>query len=149
MLARVKFFDTPRANEIVKGIDDGAPYQGSFMYDALGKESRTLDNGRKARILTDVRVHELTVCHFGSNPATYLAKTAYALLAEYEAKAGRRHSARDDELIEAIVELGIALGARNYQRTTQDAAAPLLDAARTTEHSPLISSIRKLLETIP
>jgi hypothetical protein len=152
MTARVKFFDTPRAHEIVKGLDDGAPYQASYAYDVLGKSVKTLDDGRKARVLTDLRVHELTVCHFGSNPATYLSK-AYALLANYEqlatAKAGRRHSARDDELVEAIAELAIALGAKNYQRTSQDVAAPSVQPTPQPEHGSLISSIRKLLEAVP
>jgi uncharacterized protein len=155
MLADVEFFDTPRAQEIHAGLKKGAPYQASYAYNATKKSLTTLPDGQKARVLEEIRLLELTVCHFGANPATYLSKAA-GLLAEYEAKAGRRHSAADQDWLDQIAPhlneiaaLVLRLGASNIQllsEATADRAAPSVTTrTRTPDGETLLGSIASIL----
>jgi len=142
MMADVEFFDTPQATSIYAGVKKGSPYQASYGYDAPKKSYKQLPNGIKARLLEEIRCHELTVCHFGSNPATYLSK-AGELIAAYEHKAGARHSAADVDDLNEIGARVVRLGATNIALIE---AAPQAIPTRTSTVSDLLTRFDALRE---
>lgn len=155
MQAEVEFFDSPLALNIYAGVKRNAPYMASYQYDAPRKRMVEQPDGRKARMLEEIRLHELTVCHFGSNPATYLSK-AQAMLEDYELKAGRRHSSGDVDALNEIARLLHRLGATNItlieealEETTEDtdakSAAPSVTRTRTAEAERILRSIETIL----
>jgi phage head maturation protease len=113
------FLTTPRADEILEGIKAGIPYQASFGYTvkmATPHKTVKLPNGKPARVLNQIWLHEVSTTHanHAAQPATRvrLGKIE-ALLLEY--KVGRRHGETDLAALRRIALELLDLGADNIQ----------------------------------
>lgn len=77
LLVRRKYLDTPRGNEILQGIQDGAISEMSFAYDAVKVdfEESNDQKGTVLRNLREVRLWETSDVVWGMNPATVASKS--------------------------------------------------------------------------
>ncbi len=126
-----EYLDTERGNEVLEGIKSGAIGEMSYAYDAVKFDFEEKPNSKydfeKVRNLREVRLHEVSDVLWGMNPATQGSKTALAADLEWVAnyltfverlrgtKAGARHSGPDQEKVEQIAALALALGASNIK----------------------------------
>lgn len=118
-----EYLDTPRADEILKGIKAGVITEMSFGFEIpKGKSSfKKLDSGENVRLLHEVKLWECSDVQWGMNPATRAAKsveeladwtaffldnvvaTGLDLRSLFEAKEGRMISTRNLERLKAAV----------------------------------------------
>jgi HK97 family phage prohead protease len=71
-----EYLDTPRADEILKGIQAGAITEMSFGFDVpKGKSSVQTVEGKSIRALHEIRLWECSDVQWGMNPATRAAKS--------------------------------------------------------------------------
>lgn len=75
LLVRREYLDTPRGDEVLKGIISGAISEMSFGYDPIktGKEETT-DDGLPVRNLLEVRLWDTSDVNWGMNEATLASK---------------------------------------------------------------------------
>lgn len=125
------YLNTPRADEVLEGIKDGVPYEMSFGYDALKFDFETPPDARdewdKIRNLREVRIWEVSDVLWGANDATLASKAQLPLefllkQLELHTKAGARHSASDTNLLNAIHQAALELGATNCKGVLEDRA---------------------------
>jgi HK97 family phage prohead protease len=138
-----RYLKSGRGAEVLEGIKDGIPYQASFGYQVIRAEAKALPDGRKARVIKELRLFEVSTTAPGhaANDATRVRLgKALALLEEF--KAGKRHSANDTALLNQIAALVLSLGADNI---TLVEPAPQPDAARTSPLDHLIADIEAVL----
>lgn len=129
-----EYLDTPRANEVLSGIQAGVAYEGSFAFDPIRYDFE--EDPDKAsmwgdiRNLREVRLYETSDVLWGANDATVASKMPLALLLRQvagviaEIKAGRRHSDGDLKLINQIGQLALDLGATNISLLEEAADDP-------------------------
>jgi uncharacterized protein len=124
-----EYLDTPRADEVLKGIKAGVPYEMSFGYDALKFSFETPDDAKdewdKIRILQEVRLWEVSDVLWGANDATLASKAQLPIefllkQLEIHIKAGARHSAADIKALNAIHKAALELGATNCKGILED-----------------------------
>lgn len=134
------YLDTPRGNEILTAIKAGAITQMSYMYDPVKwdmEENPAAGPGVYAapiRNLREVRLYDISDVNWGANPATVASKGIWllpepllliqlqALLGEY--KAGRRNAQADQEMIDQMHDMCMALGATNCKGSTTQPLEP-------------------------
>lgn len=126
-----KYLDTPRGNEILTSIKDGAVTEMSFAYDPLKydfEELKAEDDTRPlmVRNLREVRLYETSDVVWGMNAATVASKTVEYRLAQLEAAAAE---------MQADVKAGRVLSAANLQRLKDalDVLTRILTAAEPQE----------------
>jgi phage head maturation protease len=140
-----RYLKSGRGAEVYEGIKDGIPYQASFGYSVVRAETKVLSDQRKARVIKELRLFEVSTTAPGhaANAATRtrLGK-AYAILEEL--KAGWRHGRHGDiETLNQMVSLLIGMGATN---ATLIDAAPAHDAPRTSAWDGLIDEVSSIFE---
>lgn len=157
MSCRSLFLKNARAEEVFEGIQAGL-YGASFAYRIMRKEQKTLPDGRSARILHEVKLLEVSSVHTGmeANGATRSQLARKALDAMEGAKAGRRHSRADEDMLNNIIAIArMLLGEADADEITEAideasegksaiVAAPLVNPARTTTHEALVANIRSV-----
>ncbi len=76
LLVKREYLDTPRGDEVLKGIIGGAISEMSFGYDPLriGKEKDVTDEGTPIRNLLEVRLWDTSDVNWGMNEATIASK---------------------------------------------------------------------------
>jgi hypothetical protein len=109
LLGVVKYLDTPRGNEILAGIRDGAITENSIGYDAIKVDFEEAPEGVKTwdgsiRNIREVRLWDISPVNWGMNAATTnvkdrrltaLYEQVHLLLSAEDVKAGRVLSARN------------------------------------------------------
>ena len=128
-----EYLETPRGDEVLKGIESGAINEMSYAYDAVKFDFEEKPGARydweRVRNLREVRLYEVSDVLWGLNPATQGNKTALASHLQWIAdvlaglKAGARHGAGDMELINQIATNALALGATNVKLIDESADA--------------------------
>lgn len=146
-----KYLETPRGDEILIGLKEGAINEMSYAYDPLQFDFEDVA-GEKVRNLRQVRLYETSDVNWGMNPATTAAKSHDMLLARFAAlldglKAGARHSAADMALLNQIVDNAISLGANNAKLITEEDQAKTERPTATPASDELIS-LRNQLQRI-
>jgi HK97 family phage prohead protease len=139
-----RYLKSGRGAEVLEGIKEGIAYQMSFGYKALDSKARTLPDGRKVRVIKELRLYEVSTTPPGhaANDATRV-RLGKALAALEELKAGWRHGKHDDvALLNQIAALVLSLGANNIS-LIEPAPQPMV--ARTSQASVLIDEITTLL----
>ena len=108
-----KYLDTPRGNEILDGIKEGAITEMSFAYDAVKYDFEELKDdgsqlpGTTIRNLREIKLWETSDVVWGMNAATIASKTLDYRLAQLEASAAE---------MSADVKAGRVLSAANLNR---------------------------------
>lgn len=113
-----KYLDTPRGNEVLEGLKEGAINEMSFAFDAI-KVAFTKEADREVRELYELRLWDTSDVNWGMNEATAAIKgMALGMSLEYllnqmeiQLKAGARHSTADIKLLNAIHKAAVSLGA--------------------------------------
>jgi HK97 family phage prohead protease len=117
-----EYLDTPRANEVLLGLQAGITYEMSFAFDPVKYDFEEDENDSMwgaIRNLREVRLYETSDVLWGANAATVASKMPLQLLLRQldgiiaEIKAGRRHSDGDLKLINQIAQSALDLGATN------------------------------------
>lgn len=117
-----EYLDTPRANEVLLGLQAGITYEMSFAFDPIRYDFEEDENNSywgAIRNLREVRLYETSDVLWGANAATVASKMPLDLLLRQvagilaEMKAGRRHSDGDMKLINQIAQAALDLGAEN------------------------------------
>lgn len=109
--------DEPFASRVWKKMRAGTLAEFSFAYDVV--DAKLVDNGEKAEPryvneLRDLDLMEVGPCLVGMNPETELIAVKNTLAAF---KVGARHSAKDNDNIQQIHDLAVALGAKCAEPT--------------------------------
>lgn len=123
-----EYLDTPRANEILAGLNAGIKYQMSFAYDPVKYDFEEDEDSMwgDIRNLREVRLYETSDVLWGANDATVASKMPAKVLLRQAAgllrdiKAGKRHSDGDMDLINQIGQAALDLGATNIQLLEQE-----------------------------
>lgn len=124
-----KYLDTPRGNEILRGIEAGAISEMSFAYDPLKYDFEPDKDGMQIRNLRELRLWETSDVVWGMNAATVASKSVdYRIeqldgllkdlrdTADLDGKAGRVLSARNlNRLRDALTVLSEILAAAEPQ----------------------------------
>lgn len=141
-----RYLKTGRGAEVYEGIKEGIPYQASFGYQVVASEHKTLPGGRKARLIKELRLFEVSTTAPGhaANAATR-TRLGKALAVLEELKAGWRHGKHDDiTILNEMAALLVSLGASNIRMIEP---APLVVPARTsTAIDDFLSEIGSLYE---
>jgi len=142
-----RYLKSGRGAEVYEGIKEGIPYQASFGYQVVRAEQKALPNGRKARVIKELVLYEVSTTPPGhaANAATR-TRLGKALAALEELKAGWRHGKHDDiSVLNQIAALVASLGATNV--TLIDAAPPAFALARpSTVVDDLLTEVSTLYE---
>jgi len=122
------YLATPRGDEVLTAIKDGALNEMSYAYDAVHPSITKMPDGTQIRELNEVRLYEASDVNWGMNAATVGAKCDDIMIARFasyiaEFKAGARHSASDMALLNEIVANALKLGADNAKLISADDAA--------------------------
>jgi len=95
-----RYLKTGDGATVYDGIKEGIAYQASFGYRVIDAEHKTLRDGRKARVIKELMLFEVSTTHAGHamNDATRILSKATldALDALTEIKAGWRHGKHGD-----------------------------------------------------
>lgn len=141
-----RYLKSGRGAEVLDGIKEGIGYQASIGYQVVKAEQKALPDGRKARVIKELRLFEVSTTAPGhaANAATR-TRLGKALEVLEEIKAGWRHGKHDDiSILNQIAALVHSLGASNI---TLIEAAPQLEAAHTsTMVDDLLSEVTSLYE---
>jgi HK97 family phage prohead protease len=121
------YLDTPRADEVLKGITSGAINEMSIGLDALKYDFSEVDNQR-VREIREIRLYDTSDVLWGMNAATAAAKMNLPLelllkqleLQLADLKAGARHSNADTKLLNAIHKAAVDLGATSCKGLIDD-----------------------------
>lgn len=71
LLAKVRYLDTPRGNEVLAGIRAGAINENSIGFSTVnGKTAYTVENGKRIRELFEIKLWDLSPVNWGANDAT-------------------------------------------------------------------------------
>lgn len=113
-----KYLDTPRGNEVLEGLKEGAINEMSFAFDAI-KVAFTKEENRDIRELYELRLWDTSDVNWGMNEATAAIKGLSLGMSldyllnqlEIQLKAGARHSTADINLLNAIHKASVSLGA--------------------------------------
>lgn len=123
-----EYLDTPRGEEVFKGLLAGAVDEMSYGYDAVKWDMGEL-NGQPSRNLREVRLWEGSDVLWGMNAATLGSKGLLPdiniflkQIEQYaeEIKAGARHSATDTKLLNAIHKAAVSLGATDCKGIVEE-----------------------------
>lgn len=124
-----EYLETPRGDEVFKGVQSGAITEMSYGYDPITYDFGEID-GQKVRNLREIRLWEVSDVLWGANEATVaskwlpptdiLLKQLEAFLAEI--KSGARHSSADAALINSIHKMALDLGATNCKGLVDEEA---------------------------
>lgn len=138
-----RYLKSGRGAEVYEGICDGIPYQASFGYQVVRAEAKALPNGKKARLIKELRLFEVSTTPPGhaANQATRV-RLGKALALIEELKAGWRHGRNTD--IDALNQMAVWLlemGATNIRLID---AAPQETPARTSTEDELIAWFESL-----
>lgn len=83
LLVKRRYFDTPRAKEVLANIVAGSPLQMSFAYDAIKYDFEEKPGAKyeweRIRNLREVRLYETSDVLWGANDATVASKGAYPI----------------------------------------------------------------------
>jgi hypothetical protein len=110
-----RYLKSGRGAEVFDGLCEGIPYQASFGYQLHKVEAKTLPGGRKARVIKELRLFEVstTPADGAANGATRV-RLGKALALLEELKAGWRHGKHDDvAALNQIAAMLISMGATN------------------------------------
>jgi HK97 family phage prohead protease len=143
-----RYLKTGRAAEVYEGINEGIPYQASFGFQVVRAERKTLADGRKARVIKELRLFEIstTLPGHAANDATRV-RAGKALAVIEELKAGWRHGTHNDILAlrQAYQILCDLLG---IPSTLIDAAPQDSEPARTSPVDALLTEVGSLYEVM-
>ena len=157
LLASVKYLDTPRGNEVLVGIRDGAITECSIGYDPVKFDWESVEGSKwdMIRNLKEVRLWDLSPVSWGMNSLTTNVKcsadprlaslltTVNMLLAPDALKAGRVLSSRNLERLQsALAVLQEILSSAEPPESDEDAKA--LTAVRAALLSRLAIAEREL-----
>jgi hypothetical protein len=140
-----RYLKSGRGAEVLEGIKEGIAYQMSFGYKALDAKARTLPDGRKVRVIKELRLYEVSTTPPGhaANDATRvrLGKTLAVL---EELKAGWRHGTHADKtmLLQIRALINDLLGTPEPQVEPAPPALP----ARTSTVDALLSEVGSIYE---
>jgi len=101
----------------------------SFGFNVLDEETVTLDDGRKANELREIKLYEVSLVPVGANEDTEVLAVKEAAR-KVASKAGRVISAKTEkELVDAVADMGVALGAvQSATKKIQAVLEPLNDS---------------------
>jgi HK97 family phage prohead protease len=142
-----RYLKSGRGAEVYDGIKEGIRYQASFGYQVVRAEQKSLPDGRKARVIKELRLFEVSTTPPGhsANAATR-TRLGKALEVLEELKAGWRHGQHNDiEILNQIAALVASLGANNIQLID---AAPVLSEPRTSAVDALLSEVGSIYEVM-
>jgi hypothetical protein len=140
-----RYLKSGRGAEVFDGLKDGIPFQASFGYRVMNAESRKLPDGRKARVITELQLYEVSTTAPGhaANAATR-TRLGKALEVLEEIKAGWRHGQHNDiAILNQIAALVASLGANNI---TLIEAVPQTTSAHTSAVDALLSEVSSIYE---
>lgn len=136
-----RYLKSGRGAEVFDGIKEGIPYQASFGFHTIRAEQKMLSGGRKARVIKELRLYEVSTTPPGHavNPATR-TRLGKALEVLEEIKAGWRHGQHNDlAVLNQIMALCASLGATlEIDAEPQEAALTSIDT--------LLSEVSSLYE---
>jgi len=141
-----RYLKSGRGAEVFEGLSEGIGYQASFGYQVVRSENKTLSNGRKARVIKELRLFEVstTLPGHAANAATR-TRLGKALELLEEMKAGWRHGQHNDiAILNQIAALVASLGASNI--TLIDAAPQAQPARTSTVIDDLLSEVSSIYE---
>lgn len=100
LLIKAEFdMDNPKAVKCHHDVLEKTLAKMSFAFDVLDEAPVVLEDGRKANELREMRLHEVSLVPIPAN------QHALVIDAKSEEKAGRRNSAKDEQILEHIGEL--------------------------------------------
>ena len=149
-----EYLETPRGDEVLKGIEVGAINEMSYAYDAVKYDFEEKPDAKydweRIRNLRELRLYEVSDVLWGMNPATQGSKTALASHLQWVAdflaglKAGARHSGNDIELINQIASNALGLGATNVQLIDETANNAGKSREQQAGPDPLVMNLTQL-----
>lgn len=98
------YLDTPRGNEVLTGIKEGAIEEMSYAYDVTRSDFEEVD-GLQVRNIREVKLYDVSDVTWGLNPATVAVKSkviaSFPLIDHFEAvlEAAQELRARCDDII--------------------------------------------------
>jgi len=145
MVSHSRYLTTGHAGSIFEGIKAGIGYQASFGYKVIDAERKTFKDGRKARVIKELVLFEISTVlpgHAANDTTRTLGlKTLMDYLTEY--KAGWRHGQHADlSTLNEIIALAVSLGGIYTPLVEPD--SPF--SALTSEVDALLSEVATILE---
>ena len=146
---RASFLNTPAAQEKRELVKEGIVWQFSFAYSVLGVETPTEEEKKQGiyHKLTKLDLHEVSLVPVPANQTAIVTEIKNDDNAEV--KAGRRNSAKDEELIrDAISALQALLDTADDQGEDESKAngAPEEQKASNPEKDDLLTYIKSMEE---
>ena len=146
---RASFLNTPAAQEKRELVKEGIVWQFSFAYSVLGAEAPTEEEKKQGiyQKLTKLDLYEVSLVPVPANQTAIVTETKNDDNAEV--KAGRRNSAKDEELIrDAISALQALLDTADDQGEDESKAngAPEEQKASNPEKDDLLTYIKSMEE---
>ena len=146
---RASFLNTPAAQEKRELVKEGIVWQFSFAYSVLGAEAPTEDEKKQGIVqkLTKLDLYEVSLVPVPANQTAIVTEIKNDDNAEV--KAGRRNSAKDEELIrDAISALQALLDTADDQGEDESKAngAPEEQKASNPEKDDLLTYIKSMEE---
>lgn len=140
-----RYLKSGRGAEVYDGIKEGIPYQASFGYQVVTAEHKTLATGRKARVIKELRLFEVSTTAPGhaANDATRV-RAGKALAALEELKVGWRHGKHED--IAALQQAHLIICELLGIPSTLAEPASLVMPARTSEVDEFLADLDSFLE---
>lgn len=156
LLVKREYLKTPRAEEVLAGIDAGAITEMSFAYDIVKSDYSETKGDQQIRNLREVALYDTSDVNWGANPATVasakngLIKMPLGLLLQHlqlhanDEKAGRRNNHVDQTLINGLHDIAMHLGCDTCKGLTDEETPKSEPAAAGFDTTALVANRLKL-----